>query len=159
MHKIWEQKAQAASSPIYLANIAYDHDKDLKTEFGDNNSEPNSLPQQHNQTLDDHLQDQLQSITETQRIWNNQNQAWWWFIRVSFRACTTGTYIHTSSKLWIHYTPHRNCKNRNPKPAENRILAPFDLNTATENLKASRHRKLGPNDHVVQTWKPTNPKT
>lgn len=73
MHKIWEQKAQAASSPIYLANIGYDHDKDLKTEFGDNNTEPNSLLQQHNQTLDDHLQDQLQSITETQRIWNNQN--------------------------------------------------------------------------------------
>jgi hypothetical protein len=26
--------------------------------------------------LDDHLQDQLQSTTETQRIWNNQNKAW-----------------------------------------------------------------------------------
>lgn len=72
MHKIWEQKAQAASSPMYLANIGYDHYKDLKTEFGDN-TEPNSLPQQNNQTLDDHLQDQLQSTTETQRIWNNQN--------------------------------------------------------------------------------------
>jgi hypothetical protein len=48
------------------------------------------------------------------------------------------TYIHTSSNLWIHYTPHRNCKNRNPKPVENRILARFDLNTATENLKASK---------------------
>jgi hypothetical protein len=45
------------------------------------------------------------------------------------------------------------------KPVENKMLARFDLNTATENLKASRHRKLGPNDHVIQTWKPTNPKT
>jgi hypothetical protein len=114
--------------------------------------------------LDDHLQDQLQSTTETQRIWKtiktrHDNDLLGFHLEHAQLVHThTHTYIHTSSNLWTHYTPNRNCKNRNPKPVENKILARFDLNTATEKLKASRHRKLGPNDHVVQTWKPTNPK-
>jgi hypothetical protein len=71
------------------------------------------------------------------------------------------TYIHTYIPAQTFgFITHQIeiARIENPKPVENKILARFDLNTATEKLKASRHQKLGPNDYVVQTWKPTNPK-